>query len=114
MKIYNPPINEFKFLLEAIGYDELSALEKYAAYDLQTVVELLNEAGKFCVHELLPLNRLGDEKGVTFNPENHEVKLPEEFIPLFQKYVENGFGGLSQPEEFGGGGAPHLLSLIHI
>ena len=112
MKIYNPPIKEFRFLLEAIGYGDLSALEKYAAYDLQTVIELLTEAGKFCVQELLPLNHLGDEKGVTFNPENHEVKMPKEFIPLFQKYVENGFGGLSQPEEFGGGGAPHILSLL--
>ncbi|MBG07802.1 MAG: acyl-CoA dehydrogenase [Halobacteriovoraceae bacterium] len=112
MKIYNPPIKEFKFILEAIGYDELSSIEKYAGYDLQTVIELLNEAGKFCVNELLPLNSVGDEKGVTFDPETHEVKLPEEFVALFQKYVENGFGGLSQPEEFGGGGAPHLLGLL--
>ncbi|MEC7181956.1 MAG: acyl-CoA dehydrogenase, partial [Bdellovibrionota bacterium] len=92
MKIYNPPIKEFKFILEAIGYDELSSIEKYAGYDLQTVIELLNEAGKFCVNELLPLNSVGDEKGVTFDPETHEVKLPEEFVALFQKYVENGFG----------------------
>ena len=47
MKIYNPPIKEFRFLLEAIGYGDLSALEKYAAYDIQTVIELLTEAGKF-------------------------------------------------------------------
>jgi alkylation response protein AidB-like acyl-CoA dehydrogenase len=112
MKIYNPPIDEYKFLLESIGYEEVSSITKYEAYDLPTVMELIREVGKFCSKELLPLNGLGDEKGVQFNPEKHEIILPEEFKQAFKKYAENGFIGLSQPEEFGGGGAPRLLSLM--
>ncbi|MEE2743725.1 MAG: acyl-CoA dehydrogenase [Bdellovibrionota bacterium] len=112
MKIYNPPIDDFKFLLEAVGYDEVCSIPKYEAYDLSTAIELITEVGKFCTNELLPLNALGDQKGLQFNPEKNEVILPEELKEAFKKYVENGFIGISQPEEFGGGGAPRLVSLM--
>jgi alkylation response protein AidB-like acyl-CoA dehydrogenase len=110
MQVYRAPVQDMMFCLESHGYDAVRELsEEYAGYDLETVESLLEEAGKFCAAELLPLNRVGDKAGVVFQPETNGVKTPDGFPAAYRKLVENGLVGISEPQEYGGGGAPKVI-----
>ena len=55
---YRPPVNDMAFVLEhLVGISELSRLDGFEELDMDTVVGLLDEAGRFCAEQLEPLNR---------------------------------------------------------
>jgi alkylation response protein AidB-like acyl-CoA dehydrogenase len=102
-----------RFLLEAFDYaGRVSTLPKFKDYDLETVTAMLEETGKFCTNEMLPLNRVGDQAGVHWDPETKAVTTPEGFKALWKSYAANGFAGIHHNPEFGGGGSPHSLGLL--
>ena len=105
MQIYKLPVEDIRFILETFGYESLTGLEGYDAYDLETTMAMIEESGRFVINEFLPLNRTGDIEGVTFNPEDNSVTTPKGFKELYKKFVESGMIGICHPEEFGGGGA---------
>jgi alkylation response protein AidB-like acyl-CoA dehydrogenase len=111
VQIYNPPIDDIKFILKTIGYEDLLKFDRFAPYDFETMNEMLDQIGKFCVNEMLTINRSGDEAGVHFDASKNEVTMAEGFKELYQKYTENGFMGLTQPEEHGGGDGPLILGV---
>jgi alkylation response protein AidB-like acyl-CoA dehydrogenase len=113
MQIFKPPVKDIHFLLEAFDYaNEVGALDTYSSYDLDTVVTMAEHSGNFCAQELLPLNRSGDQEGIHYDPQAQTITMPKGFKELYQKYAETGFLGLAQPEQYGGGGAPHTLGVI--
>ena len=112
MQIYKAPIQEIQFLFEALGYQDVAEMDYFSAYDLETAIAVLEECGKFCTNELLPLNRSGDQEGVKYNPETHEVTTPKGFKELYAKFIENGFIGLCHDEKYGGGGAPSTIGVV--
>lgn len=113
MQIYKAPIQDMRFLLEAFDYaGRVSTLPKFKDYDLETVTAMLEETGKFCTNEMLPLNRVGDQAGVHWDPETKAVTTPEGFKALWKSYAANGFAGIHHNPEFGGGGSPHSLGLL--
>ncbi len=112
MQIYNAPTEDFRFLLETLGYERVHALAPYADYDLETVMSLLAAAGAFCRDVALPLNRKGDQVGVRYEPATSAVTLPEGFRSLYERYVEAGFASLGHDPAFGGGGAPHTVAVL--
>ncbi|MEZ4470085.1 MAG: hypothetical protein R3F60_04605 [bacterium] len=81
-------------------------LADFADFDLDTVMEIAAQAGKFAAKELLPLNRVGDQQGVKWDPETKAVKTADGFPALLRKFRDNGFTGIAQPVEWGGGGGP--------
>ncbi|MDP6945873.1 MAG: acyl-CoA dehydrogenase family protein, partial [Myxococcota bacterium] len=110
MQIYKAPVSDMMFCLEAHGFDQVQQLnETYGFFDTETVAALIEESGKFCTEQLLPLNRSGDEQGLGFDPSTGSVTTPDGFPAVYRKYVETGMIGIAQPEEFGGGGAPHVI-----
>ncbi len=111
MQIYKAPITDMRFAFETFGYDAVMKLKRFADYDLDTVEALLGEAGKFCTNEMLPLNRVGDQVGLKWDPESGEVVLPDGFKKLYADYVASGLVGIAQPVAYGGGGAPHAVSV---
>ena len=111
MEIYKAPVADYAFLLEAFGYDEVSRFPVYEDFDAETVKAVMDEVGKFCRNELLPLNRLGDQKGVQFDPETGAVTPPPEFKALYWKMIEAGFNATVHPQEYGGMGAPHMMGV---
>ena len=111
MQIYKAPIRDTRFILETFGYDKIAQLEKFEDFDLETTMALIEECGKFCTNELLPQNRVGDQAGVQFNPETKEVITPEGYKALYKKFVASGMSGMTLPEEYGGGGAPHTVAI---
>jgi alkylation response protein AidB-like acyl-CoA dehydrogenase len=111
--VYTPPIDQVRFLLEVFGYPELVAtLPGYEDFDLDTAMSMLDEYARFCVTELLPLNGKGDRTGLRFNPDDGSVTTPPGFRAAYQGFASAGFAGLSLSAEYGGSGAPHVLSAI--
>ena len=113
MSYYNAPLDDIRFNFEAFDYaGKLASLPAFEDFDLETAMTLLEEYTKFCEGELLPLNESADRQGLVYNPEDKSVTTPDGFKAAYEKFVENGFLGLSHPEESGGMGAPHTLGFI--
>jgi alkylation response protein AidB-like acyl-CoA dehydrogenase len=110
---YQPPIQDLQFLLQAFGYEEkIQSLEPFADFDLETCMDLIETYSAFCTEVLEPLNAKGDREGVTFDPTDHSVTLPDGFKEAYQQYCENGFGAIALPPEHGGLGGPFTLATI--
>ena len=110
MQTYKTPVRDMMFCLEAHDFEAVQALnETYGFFDTETVAALLEESGKFCTEQLLPLNRTGDNEGVQFDPETGAVTTASGFPEVYKKYVATGMAGIAKPEEHGGGGAPHVV-----
>ena len=100
MQVYRAPTADMRFIYETLGYDQINAMKAFEDFDLDTTMAILEETGKFCTNEMLPLNRSADQEGVSYDPETHDVKTPEGFKALYKKYVESGMGALSQKFKF--------------
>ena len=111
MQVYKAPTADLRFIYETLGFEALSEIKEFEDFDLETAIAILEETGKFCSNEMLPLNRSGDQQGVSYDPETHDVKTPDGFQELYAKYRESGMGSIAMPAEFGGGGAPHALAV---
>ena len=112
MQVYKPPVDDIMFVLEAFGYDELLELDQFKDFDRDTVRAIIDELGRFCVKEFLPLNAVGDQVGLEYDPETGDVTTPPGFVKAYKKFVASGLLGLAHPAEHGGAGAPAVLGLL--
>lgn len=108
MEYYKPRTDDFRFLLDAFGYDEVNALDAFSDYDTETVAAMADEATKLLVREWLPLNRKGDTDGLIFDPKSGDVTCPEGFEGAYKAFCDAGLSGATQPPEYGGAGMPHM------
>ncbi|MCB9674484.1 MAG: acyl-CoA dehydrogenase C-terminal domain-containing protein [Alphaproteobacteria bacterium] len=113
MDVYRPPLDDIRFNLEVFGYAErIESIERFADFDLETAMSLLEEYSKFCVDVLKPLNASGDTVGVRFDPADHSVTTPDGFKAAYAGFTENAFNTIPWNPEFGGMGAPFSLSTL--
>jgi len=112
MVTYAAPLDDIKFVLyELWDYDnEIPGLPGCEDATRDVVDAVLEEGAKFCVNELLPLNRSGDEEGCTF--ENGVVRTPMGFKEAYDAFVAAGWTGLACDPDFGGQGLPNTLQFI--
>jgi len=109
--IYNAPVKDMMFLVdEWIGIDKLSSLPGYEEFDKDILEAVLEEAGKFCSTEILPINRDGDEHGAVFV--DGAVTTPPGFKEAYQKFIKNGWTSIDAEPEHGGQGLPKLVSYL--
>jgi alkylation response protein AidB-like acyl-CoA dehydrogenase len=99
---YTPPIRDIAFALDLIGAERVG--------DVETMVEVATEFGRFCSEVIAPLNRLGDEHGVKYNPSTKAVTTAPGWREAYAKYVDAGWNGVSYAGEIGGGDLPWLVS----
>ena len=111
MQVYNPPIDEYRFLFETFGYEDIHKLPAYGDYDLETVMSLVEQAGKFAKEKLLPLNRTGDQHGVKLDAKSHAVTTTPGFKDAYKELQAGGYLGLTHATDHGGSGAPELLTV---
>ncbi|MEN6669014.1 acyl-CoA dehydrogenase C-terminal domain-containing protein [Psychrobacter sp. B38] len=117
MRIYNAPLQEMHFLLTEV-FDAPSfweANESLSHIDIDTVSVVLEELDKFTKNVLLPLNRSGDEEGVSFSIDAQgygKVTTPKGFKQAYQQYMEAGWIGLGATTEYGGQGFPKMVSMF--
>jgi alkylation response protein AidB-like acyl-CoA dehydrogenase len=109
--VFAPPLRDMRFALDhLVDARGLAELPGYEHADLETMVGLLEEFGRFCAEVLAPLNRVGDSSGSRLDPDTGEVTTPPGWKEAYAKYVEAGWGSVPFPEAHGGGGFPWLLA----
>jgi alkylation response protein AidB-like acyl-CoA dehydrogenase len=109
MTAYAPPLADIRFVLE--HHADLEGLGRLPGLEAATpdlVDHILEEAGRFAVGELLPLNASGDRQGVLL--EGGVVRTPDGFREAYRKFVEGGWHGLQLPTEWGGQGLPWTVA----
>ncbi|MDR0260328.1 MAG: acyl-CoA dehydrogenase C-terminal domain-containing protein [Comamonas sp.] len=113
MPQYTPPLRDMQFLMqEVLGLPaRFAQLPAYADVDSGTMDAILEEAGKFAVEVVQPLNLSGDAEGCTRNPADSSVTTPKGFKEAYAKYVEGGWAALSCDSTYGGQGLPFVLNL---
>ncbi len=111
MPEYNAPLRDMRFLLDEV-FDVPAAYEAYGLTDASPdlVSAIMEEGARFAGEVLAPLNRTGDEEGCRI--ENGEVTTPSGFKEAYQQYVENGWGSMTGPVEYGGQGLPVSLGFV--
>jgi len=109
--IYNAPVKDMMFLVdEWLGVATLSSLPGYEDFEREILEAVLEEAGKFCSTEVLPLNRDGDEQGAVFS--DGAVSTPPGFKAAYQKFIDNGWTSIDADPDHGGQGLPKLVSFL--
>jgi len=108
---YQPPVREFAFLLrEVLGLERYANLPAFADASIDTVEQVLEEAGRFAAEVLSPLNRVGDREGCRWSAD-FSVATPTGFKAAYDAYVEAGWPGLGAEAEFGGQALPGVVGV---
>ena len=90
------------------GIDELAANERYGAATPDVVEAIAEGIGAFAAGEWAPLNRIGDTQGSRCV--DGVVSSPAGYAEAYRGFVEQGWGSIAGPAEFGGQGLPFTLA----
>ncbi|CAN7514580.1 acyl-CoA dehydrogenase C-terminal domain-containing protein [Phenylobacterium sp. LjRoot219] len=108
---YQPPVRDFAFLLrDVLKIERYANLPAFADAQIDTVDQILEEAGRFSAEVLGPLNRVGDKEGCRWSPD-FSVTTPTGFKPAYAQFIEAGWPALGADPEFGGQGLPSVVNL---
>ncbi|MBO2637262.1 acyl-CoA dehydrogenase family protein [Shewanella algae] len=113
MNPYQAPLTDMRFLLEHVFDAEQtwSSLPAMAdAVDLDTAAAILEEGAKLCRDLIHPINRNGDEQGVSF--EAVKVITPDGYKEAYAEFAAGGWVGLCGDPELGGMGMPKMLGVM--
>ncbi|MCU7943208.1 MAG: acyl-CoA dehydrogenase C-terminal domain-containing protein [Candidatus Thiodiazotropha sp. (ex Cardiolucina cf. quadrata)] len=111
MPIYNAPVRDMLFAFYELNDGEyLQQLPGFEDVDSETVLAVLEEAGKFAREQLLPINRNGDEEGCQWN--DGRVTTPEGFKEAYAAFIEAGWNSIAFDPVYGGQGLPKSLHLM--
>jgi len=112
MLTYHPPLRDQRFVFQELldGCAQLAALPGFEEIDAELVDAMLEEAGRFCTGELLPLNAAGDRQGCRFR--DGEVTTPEGYVAAYRGFIAAGWHAVSMDTEHGGQGLPESLRIL--
>ena len=103
-------LRDIRFALyEQLPFQRLTELEAFEELDRESTDLLLDECFKLNRDVLAPLNGPGDRAGCTFV--DGKVSVPEGFSEAYETFCENGWLGVSSPEEIGGMGLPNVVGV---
>ncbi len=106
---FTPPVAEQRFVLDHIArIGDLAENARFADATPDLIDAVLEGIGAFAAGEWAPLDRRGDEVGAKWTESG--VVMPEGFREAYQAYVDNGWGTISSPTEYGGQGLPVSLT----
>jgi alkylation response protein AidB-like acyl-CoA dehydrogenase len=108
---YQPPVRDFAFLLrDVLKIERYANLPGFADASIDTVEQILEEAGRLSAEVLAPLDRVGDKEGCHWHPD-FSVTTPAGFKAAYAEFVEGGWPALGADPEFGGQGLPGVVNL---
>lgn len=106
---YTHPYKDAEFILRhLVDLDALGASAGLEEVNTDLAMAVLEEAGKLGNDVLAPLNRSGDQTGVTVG--KNGVQEAAGFKEAYQQFAEGGWVSLTAAEEFGGQNLPNALS----
>lgn len=99
---------DWKFILnDVLHAEELTTLPKFADFDASTLEEILDQAVKFAVERMAPLNGVGDREGCECK--DGRVTTPPSYTALWNEYREAGWLACVHSPDFGGMGLPFTI-----
>lgn len=112
MPAYKAPLRDIRFLMNEMFdfQSHYATLSNGALADPDTVDMILEGSADMCENILAPIYQSGDEEGCHFN--NGEVTTPKGYKEAYDQFVQDGWQGLSYPEQYGGQGLPMSLNLF--
>jgi alkylation response protein AidB-like acyl-CoA dehydrogenase len=106
---YAAPVKDIAFVLNhVVDLADLSTLAGFEDATPDLVAAILEESARFTADVLAPLNRVGDQQGSQWK--DGEVTTPDGWKDAYSRFIENGWGSLAFPPEFGGQGLPMTVS----
>lgn len=112
MSAYVPPTEDIRFLLtELFDFDvRMASLPGHEEINADLIVDVLEEAGKFCTEVLEPLNRSGDEQGCRLV--HDQVSTPQGLAQAYRAFADAGWCALSGDPRYGGQGLPRTAQIL--
>ena len=108
---YKPPVRDYAFLLrDVLELERYADLPAFADAAMDTVDQILEEAGRFTGEVLAPLNRVGDKEGCHWAAD-FTVTTPKGFKDAYAQLVAGGWPALGADPAYGGQGLPHVVNL---
>ncbi|MFD7152992.1 acyl-CoA dehydrogenase [Kribbella sp. NPDC059898] len=110
MSHYKSNLRDIEFnLLEVLGRGDVLGQGPYAEMDVDTAREVLAEVDRLAKHELAESFAEADRNPPVFDPEAHEVRMPEAFKKSYHAYMDAEWFKLELPAELGGQPTPPSL-----
>src|ERR1700693_2077647 len=106
---YRAPINDMLLALNhGAGLAAAVNAGHYGDFDADITAAVRKEAGKFASDVLAPLNRVGDEHGITLD--DGKVTTAPGWPDAYRRWAAAGWNAVSGPEAFGGQGLPVAIN----
>ncbi|GAA1548189.1 acyl-CoA dehydrogenase [Kribbella hippodromi] len=110
MSHYKSNLRDIEFnLLEVLGRADVLGQGPYAEMDVDTAREVLAEVDRLAKHELAESFVDADRNPPVFDPDTHEVRMPEAFKKSYHAYMDAEWFKLELPPELGGQPTPPSL-----
>ncbi len=103
MTPFKAPLEDILFSLSHVA--QAGDLDEW---DDTEAKDILSHFSSFAEDVIAPLNATGDKEGAQLI--NGRVQMPNGFKEAYAQLIENGWQGLSAPEEFGGAGISKLIA----
>ncbi len=109
MTQYRHPLKDTLFAIHNLSaIDRILALDTFADFDLDTVDQVVEAAGKFAADVLSPINIPGDQSGCKV-VDGGVVAAPG-FADAYQQFVDNGWQSIEVPADYDGMGMPGIVN----
>ena len=108
MSDYHAPLQDIQFLLQdLINLPKLCEFPVYREVSADVVQAILTQANQLASEVLAPLNRIGDQQGVSFS--ERAVQEVPGFKAAYQQFVEGGWNSITAGVDYGGMGLPEVV-----
>lgn len=105
----NPRDLEF-VLFDVFGLDEILERDEDTELDGQTVRTMLREAAALAEGPVAASFSVADRTPPVFDPETHEVTLPDEYVASVRAWQDGGWGLVGVDPAVGGVAAPRMVT----
>jgi acyl-CoA dehydrogenase len=103
---YQPPVTAILHAMRSAGRLGSAAYHDFSAADAEAI---LDEAGKFAVEQIAPLNRIGDKEGARYA--NGKVTTPAGWKDVYHSWSQAGWNSLTGPAAYGGQELPMIMAV---
>ncbi|UYV38148.1 acyl-CoA dehydrogenase family protein [Rhodobacteraceae bacterium D3-12] len=105
MKPFKAPLDDILFTL-----NHVAGAHALSEWDAEFAGDIGAHFAAFAEGEIAPLDEPGDRQGCVLD--DGRVRMPDGFCTLYKAYAEQGWPGLTAPEEFGGQGMGAMMLAI--